>query len=71
MTKVPLFYRFAEFVEGASHLTQEEVMSYSQADFDSDDDDSNVGDQTNQRASLTDDDSSDEIDLENELEGTD
>ena len=57
-----LSHRFAEFVEGSSHLTQDEVMNYSQVDFDDDDDDSREGDEQG-NASLTDDDSGDEIDL--------
>jgi hypothetical protein len=56
--------RFAEFVEGSSHLTQDEVMNYSQVDFadeSSSNDEGNGG--ANRISSLTDDESSDEIDL--------
>ncbi len=55
--------RFAEFVQGSSHLTQDEVMNYSQVDFadESSNDEGNGG--ANRTASLTDDESSDEIDL--------
>ena len=59
--------RFAEFVQGSSHLTQDEVMEYSQVDF-SDEDlllerefgrNQNLGSQPE----LTDDDSSDDTDI--------
>jgi hypothetical protein len=61
--------RFAEFVEGSSHLTQQEVMNYSQVDFDDEDTSTEEGDGVTRRASsLTDDESNDDLDLENELD---
>ena len=50
--------RFAQFVQGNSHLTQEEVMDYSQADFDDDLIESYEDEEHN--VQLTDDDSSDD-----------
>jgi len=59
--------RFAEFVQGSSHLTQEEVMEYSQVDFNDDDLllEREFGQNENLRnhPELTDDDSSDDTDI--------
>ena len=59
--------RFSEFVQGSSHLTQDEVMEYSQVDF-SDDDlvlEREFGRNQNRgnQPELTDDDSSDDTDI--------
>ena len=54
--------RFAEFVQGSSHLTQHEVMEYSQVDF-NDDDLLRDNDDQSIHPEMTDDDSSDDTDI--------
>jgi len=55
--------RFAEFVQGSSHITQDEIMAYSQADFE--DDDVILDENHSNHPELTDDDSSDDTDIFN------
>ena len=54
--------RFAEFVQGSSHLTQHEVMEYSQVDFNDDEIPGYIENQSN-HPEMTDDDSSDDTDI--------
>ena len=54
--------RFAEFVQGSSHLTQHEVMEYSQVEFNDDDLPGHMENHSN-HPEMTDDDSSDDTDL--------
>jgi len=55
--------RFSEFVQGSSHITQDEIMAYSQADFE--DDDVILDENHSNHPELTDDDSSDDTDIFN------
>ena len=54
--------RFAEFVQGSSHLTQHEVMEYSQVEFNDGDLPGHMENHSN-HPEMTDDDSSDDTDL--------
>ena len=51
------------FASGSSHITQDEIMAYSQADFE--DDDVILDENHSNHPELTDDDSSDDTDIFN------
>ena len=51
------------FTSGSSHITQDEIMAYSQADFE--DDDVILDENHSNHPELTDDDSSDDTDIFN------